>query len=321
LSKSNLLSVEDLSVEFITDRTRLHAVDGVSLSLDSNQTLGIVGESGCGKSVTALAIMGLLPHNTSITGRVIYKEQNLLTKRNSEMAKIRGNKISMIFQEPMTSLNPVFTIENQLAEVLQMHQPGSKKEIRQRIVELLRLVGIPNPERRMKDYPHRFSGGMRQRVMIAMALACEPDILIADEPTTALDVTIQAQILVLMKKLQQEFSTGLIVITHDLGVVAQVADNVAVMYAGQVMEYTSVKKIFAEPKHPYTKGLIRTIPSIIETRNRLEEIKGMVPHMSNVPLGCRFHERCDMAFNRCREETPTVLDIGEEHLVRCWLYA
>jgi oligopeptide/dipeptide ABC transporter ATP-binding protein len=319
LSKSNLLSVEDLSVEFITDRARLLAVDGVNLSLKSNQTLGIVGESGCGKSVTALAIMGLLPHNTLITGRVMYKEQDLLTKKNSEMTKIRGNKISMIFQEPMTSLNPVFTIENQLAEVLQMHQSGSKKEIRQRIIELLRLVGIPNPERRMKDYPHRFSGGMRQRVMIAMALACEPDILIADEPTTALDVTIQAQILVLMKKLQQEFSTGLIVITHDLGVVAQVADNVAVMYAGQIMEYTSVKNIFAEPKHPYTQGLIRTIPSIIETRDRLEEIKGMVPHMSNVPRGCRFHERCAMAFAHCSEETPGVLDIGG-HLVRCWLY-
>jgi oligopeptide/dipeptide ABC transporter ATP-binding protein len=319
LSQSSLLSVENLSVEFITDRTRLLAVDGVNLGLMADQTLGIVGESGCGKSVTALAIMGLLPRYASVTGKVMYNGQDLLTKKDREMAKIRGNRISMIFQEPMTSLNPVFTIENQLAEVLRMHQNDSMKNTRQRIIELLRLVGIPNPGRRMKDYPHRFSGGMRQRVMIAMALACEPDILIADEPTTALDVTIQAQILMLMKKLQEKLSTGLIVITHDLGVIAQVADFVAVMYAGQIMEYTSVKKVFAEPKHPYTKGLIRTIPSIIETRSRLEEIKGIVPHLSDVPRGCRFHDRCDMAFSRCREETPGVLDTGD-HLVRCWLY-
>lgn len=319
MSERNLLSVENLSVEFITDRTRLLAVDEVNLTLGADQTLGIVGESGCGKSVTALAIMGLLPHYATVSGRVLYEGQDLLTKKDSEMAKIRGNIISMIFQEPMTSLNPVFTIENQLAEVIRMHEGSSKKNTRERIVDLLRLVGIPNPDRRMKDYPHRFSGGMRQRVMIAMALACEPDILIADEPTTALDVTIQAQILVLMKKLQQDFSTGLIVITHDLGVIAQVADHVAVMYAGQIMEYTTVKKVFAEPKHPYTKGLIRTIPSILETRSRLEEIKGMVPHLSNVPRGCRFHDRCDRAFPRCSEETPGVFDL-EGHLVRCWLY-
>ena len=319
MSQEILLSVENLNVEFTTDRSRILAVDGVNLTLQVNQTLGLVGESGCGKSVTALAIMGLLPHYASVRGSVLFKGQDLLRKNDREMTKIRGNKISMIFQEPMTSLNPVFTIEDQLAEVFNLHKGGSKKNIRLEIIEILRLVGIPNPERRMKDYPHRLSGGMRQRVMIAMALACEPDILIADEPTTALDVTIQAQILVLMKKLQKEFTTGLIVITHDLGVIAQVAENVAVMYAGQIVEYTTVKKIFAEPKHPYTKGLIKTIPSIAETRSRLEEIKGMVPHLSNVPRGCRFHDRCDLVLPRCSEDTPEVINTGG-HLVRCWLY-
>jgi len=319
LTEQRLLSVQDLRVEFTTDRNKILAVDGVNLTLEANQTLGIVGESGCGKSVTALAIMGLLPHHAAVSGEVLYQGANLLAKSDREMTSIRGRKISMIFQEPMTSLNPVFTIENQLAEVLCMHKGGSRKMVRQKIVDLLQLVGIPNPERRMKDFPHRLSGGMRQRVMIAMALACEPDILIADEPTTALDVTIQAQILVLMRKLQKEFSTGLIVITHDLGVIAQVADRVAVMYAGQIMEYTAIKDLFANPMHPYTRGLLKTIPSINEDRDRLEEIKGMVPHLSSIPRGCRFHERCDEKIPRCSEETPEILDI-DGRSVRCWLY-
>jgi oligopeptide/dipeptide ABC transporter ATP-binding protein len=236
------------------------------------------------------------------------------------MTEIRGKKISMIFQEPMTSLNPVFTIEDQLSEVLIMHHNSNKKGVKEMVVNLLRLVGIPNPERRILDYPHCLSGGMRQRVMIAMALACEPDILIADEPTTALDVTIQAQILVLMKKLQKDFSTGLIVISHDLGVIAQIADQVAVMYAGQIMEYTSVRELFNNPLHPYTKGLLKTIPSISVDCERLEEIKGMVPHLSMIPSGCRFHDRC--IFNKpiCSEKSPKLINM-DEHKVRCWLYS
>jgi oligopeptide/dipeptide ABC transporter ATP-binding protein len=320
VSGQSMLQVENLKVEFRTDRAKILAVDGVNLTLENNQTLGLVGESGCGKSVTALAIMGLLPQHAGIEGKILFKGQNLIGKKESELSKIRGNSISMIFQEPMTSLNPVFTIEDQLAEVFILHQGAKKSAIRRKIIELLQIVGIPNPERRMKDYPHRLSGGMRQRVMIAMALACEPDILIADEPTTALDVTIQAQILMLMKRLQKEFNTGLLVITHDLGVIAQIAHRVAVMYAGQIMEYTSVQELFANPAHPYTKGLLKTIPNIAETRNRLEEIKGMVPHLSSIPTGCRFHERCAQKISRCSEETPGMLQL-KDRSVRCWLYS
>lgn len=317
---SSILDVNNLKVEFTTDRSKILALDGVGISLDKGKTLGLVGESGCGKSVTALAIMGLLPSHASVSGEVLFKNRNLLKLKKSEMAKIRGNQISMIFQEPMTSLNPVFTIEYQLAEVFKLHRGKSGKEIGPDIIELLDTVGISNPERRMKDYPHQLSGGMRQRVMIAMAMACEPDILIADEPTTALDVTIQAQILELMNKLQKSHNTGLLIITHDLGVIAQVADQVAVMYAGHIMEYSAINKLFAKPLHPYTKGLLKTIPSISKKQSRLEEIKGTVPHMSVVPPGCRFHERCTERIGKCSEEIPPLFEINSEK-VRCWLYA
>lgn len=314
-----ILRVNNLKIEFTTDRNKILAVDGVDLSLAKGKTLGLVGESGCGKSVTALAVMGLLPAHASVSGEVIFKENDLLKFNKREMPKIRGNQISMIFQEPMTSLNPVFSIEYQLAEVFKLHRGMSGKEARSKIIDLLDMVGIPNPDRRMKDYPHQLSGGMRQRVMIAMAMACEPDILIADEPTTALDVTIQAQILELMSDLQKSHSTGLLIITHDLGVIAQVADQVAVMYAGHIMEYSAVKDIFKDPLHPYTRGLLKTIPQISKQQERLEEIKGTVPHMSEIPTGCRFNERCNERIKRCSSEIPP-LSLKGERKVRCWLY-
>ena len=319
MSDSPLLQVENLKIEFQTDRAKILAVDGIELALGKGKTLGLVGESGCGKSVTALAVMGLLPAHATVTGNIYYKDQDLLKLKKKEMNNIRGNQLAMIFQEPMTSLNPVFTVEYQMAEVLSLHKGQNRKETRIRIIELLSLVGIPNPERRMKDFPHRLSGGMRQRVMIAMAMACEPDILIADEPTTALDVTIQAQILELMNNLQQKMQTSLLMITHDLGVIAQVAHDVVVMYAGHIMEYSSVKELFADPLHPYTRGLLKTIPQITKRQERLEEIKGTVPHMSQVPPGCRFNDRCSERLPVCIEKTPPVTEI-KGRSVRCWLY-
>jgi len=319
VTSETILNVENLRVEFETGRGKVIAIDGVDFTLRKNQTLGIVGESGCGKSVTALTIMGLLANNAVTGGKVLFKEENLLEKSERELTKIRGNRISMIFQEPMTSLNPVFTIEDQLSEVIFLHQGGTRREIQKKAIDILAKVGIPNPERRMLDYPHRLSGGMRQRIMIAMALACNPDILIADEPTTALDVTIQAQILLLIKGLQEELGTGVIMITHDLGVIAQVAQEVAVMYAGQIVEYAKVANIFERPLHPYTQGLIRTIPNIKKEQVRLEEIKGMVPELSLLPKGCRFHPRCPEKIERCHLDTPDMIasDIGA---VRCWLW-
>ena len=319
VNTEKILNVENLRVEFETGRGKVIAIDGVDFTLNKTQTLGIVGESGCGKSVTALSIMGLLANNAITKGKVLFKQENLLEKSEKELTKIRGNKISMIFQEPMTSLNPVFTIEDQLSEVIMLHQGGTRRDIQKKTIEILAMVGIPNPERRMLDYPHRLSGGMRQRIMIAMALACNPDILIADEPTTALDVTIQAQILLLIKRLQEELGTGVIMITHDLGVIAQVAQEVAVMYAGQIVEYTKVRNIFEKPLHPYTRGLIKTIPNIKKDQDRLEEIKGTVPELSQLPKGCRFHPRCPEKIKRCLVETPVMIasDIGA---VRCWLW-
>ena len=319
MSESPLLDVKDLKIKFTTDRAKILAVDGINFTLNRGETLGLVGESGCGKSVSALAVMGLLPSHAAVEGNIYFTERDLLKLKKNEINKIRGNEISRIFQEPMTSLNPVFTIEYQLAEVLKLHKKNGKAGTKERIVELLRTVGIPNPGRRMKDYPHSLSGGMRQRVMIAMALACEPDILIADEPTTALDVTIQAQILKLMNDLQKKFETSLLMITHDLGVVAQVAHKVVVMYAGHIMEQATVKELFAEPLHPYTRGLLKTIPTISGKQFRLEEIKGSVPHMSNIPPGCRFNERCSERLPRCAEEIPPFIRVNHRG-VRCWLY-
>jgi oligopeptide/dipeptide ABC transporter ATP-binding protein len=322
-----ILDVKDLVVQFNTDRGLVTAVDGVDVDVFKGRTLGIVGESGSGKSVTALAIMRLIPHPPGIikNGSVKFRGESLLDKEMSDMRKIRGNKISMIFQEPMTSLNPVFTIGNQIEEVLELHQEHlSKMERRKKAVEMLSLVGIPSPEKRIKEYPHQLSGGMRQRVMIAISLACEPDILIADEPTTALDVTIQAQILELMKKLQKELGMGIIMITHDLGVVAETCDDVAVMYCGKIVEKGSADQIFNNPRHPYTKGLLESIPSFDATtgdaKDRLPTIEGMVPSLFDLPEGCSFQDRCSKCIAQCKEPSgvPILNEVGAGHEVSCF---
>jgi len=325
--EQKILEVKDLVVEFNTDRGKITAVNGVNFEVYRGKSLGIVGESGSGKSVSALAIMGLIPNPPGRvkSGIIKYHGENLLDKSVDEMRKIRGNKIAMIFQEPMTSLNPVFTVGNQIEEVLKLHQPElSKQERLVKGVEMLSLVGIPSPEKRYKEYPHQLSGGMRQRVMIAMALACKPDILIADEPTTALDVTIQAQILELMNKLQKDLGMGIIMITHDLGVVAETCDDVAVMYCGKIVERSDVKSIFNNPKHPYTKGLIESIPSFDSTsgvaRDRLPTIEGMVPSLFDLPSGCSFQDRCEYSSDECRGKngSPTLTKISDGHKVSCF---
>lgn len=323
-----ILEVKNLVTKFKTDYGVVTAVDGVSFDVYKGKTLGIVGESGSGKSVTALSIMQLIqtPPGIIAGGEVIYDGKNILKLSQSEMRKIRGNKISMIFQEPMTSLNPVFTIGNQIEEVLQLHQKNlNAKDRTNKAIEMLRLVGIPSPEKRVKEYPHQLSGGMRQRVMIAMALSCEPSVLIADEPTTALDVTIQAQILDLMKKLQDELGMGMILITHDLGVVAETCQEVAVMYCGKIVEQADVKTLFGKPRHPYTKGLIESIPDFDSTlrqkRERLFTIDGMVPSLLKLPSGCSFQDRCFKVTDHCRgvKGAPNLQSVEEQgHLVSCF---
>ncbi|MDZ7794505.1 MAG: ABC transporter ATP-binding protein [Spirochaetia bacterium] len=314
---SKLLQVNDLKIEFHTDHGAVVAVDGIDFSLERGETLGLVGESGAGKSVTSLAVMGLLPKYASVTGSVNYQDKNLLAFTEHELQKIRGDRISMIFQEPMTSLNPVFTIQDQLSETIELHQGGSRAEILERTVDSLDLVGIPNARRIMKQYPHQLSGGMRQRIMIAMALACNPDILIADEPTTALDVTIQAQILLLMRNLQERLDTGVLLITHDLGVVAQVAHKVGVMYAGQIVEFSSMDELFRRPKHPYTRGLLATIPNIDIKQAKLPIIEGTMPDLTTLPAACRFHPRCPECREICRIKEPPAYQVGES-MIRCW---
>ncbi len=321
-----VLEVRDLVVEFRTERGTIKAVNGVNFNVFKGKTVGIVGESGSGKSVSALAIMGLIPNPPGriAGGQITFNGKSLVNMDPSEMRKIRGNKIAMIFQEPMTSLNPVFTIGNQIEEVLELHQTHlSPKERTLKAIEMLRLVGIPSPEKRVEEYPHQLSGGMRQRVMIAIALACEPDILIADEPTTALDVTIQAQILELMKKLQKELGMGIILITHDLGVVAETCDDVAVMYCGQIVESADVKTLFRHPQHPYTKGLMNSIPSFDSTtghkKERLQTIEGMVPSLFDLPLGCSFQDRCPNVTDQCRKlPGPVLKEIASNHYVSCF---
>nr|BDT29794.1 ABC transporter ATP-binding protein [Bacteriovorax sp. HI3] len=322
-----VLEVKDLVVEFKTDRGTIKAVNGVNFDVFKGKTVGIVGESGSGKSVSALAIMGLIPNPPGrvASGQILFKGKSLVNMDAAEMRKIRGNKIAMIFQEPMTSLNPVFTIGNQIEEVIELHQPQlSKKEREAKAVDMLRLVGIPSPEKRVKEYPHQLSGGMRQRVMIAIALSCEPDVLIADEPTTALDVTIQAQILELMKKLQKELGMGIILITHDLGVVAETCDTVAVMYCGQIVETADVKTLFNHPRHPYTRGLMNSIPSFDSTKSqrkeRLQTIEGMVPSLFDLPAGCNFQDRCSSVTEHCRgsQGEPTLRDMEAGHLAACF---
>lgn len=322
-SNGSLLVIEDLKTYFFTEEGVAKAVDGLDLTLRSGETLGIVGESGCGKSVTALSILRLVPNPPGrvVGGRVLFNGFDLLGLDEAEMRKIRGNKISMIFQEPMTSLNPVFTIGDQISETLKFHEGLSRREALGRAVELLRMVGIPSAESRVKDYPHQMSGGMRQRVMIAIALSCNPQLMIADEPTTALDVTIQAQILDLMHKLKEETKTAFILITHDLGVVAEYAQHVAVMYLGKIIEYADVARLFSNPLHPYTHGLMESIPRIEMRSNRLKVIPGLVPSLFEVSLGCKFSDRCSHGWEKCISQEPDLIDFEEGHLVRCWKYS
>jgi len=318
-NKNPLLEVKDLKTYFFTEDGIVKAVDGVGFKVNQGETLGLVGESGCGKSVTAFSIIRLLDYpGKTVGGEVIFKGENLLKKNDNEMRKIRGKDIAMIFQEPMTALNPVLSIGFQISEALMMHFEISKKEAMKKSVELLKKVGIPMPEERINEYPHQLSGGMRQRAMIAMAMSCDPALLIADEPTTALDVTIQAQILDLMRTLLREFNGSLIMITHDLGVIAKVADKIAVMYASKIVEYADKKTIFHNPLHPYTFGLLTSIPRLDVEMKRLNPIPGIVPNPLNFPSGCKFNPRCRFATEKCKKEEPPLIEIEEGHLVRCW---
>jgi len=318
-NKESLLEVKDLKTYFFTEDGIVKAVDGVDFEVYQGETLGVVGESACGKSVTAFSIMRLLDYpGKTVGGEVIFKGENLLKKNDNEMRKIRGKDMAMIFQEPMTALNPVLTVGFQISEALMMHFKINKKEAMKKSVELLKKVGIPMPEQRVNEYPHQLSGGMRQRAMIAMAMSCDPVLLIADEPTTALDVTIQAQILDLMKSLLREFNGSLIMITHDLGVIAEIADRIAVMYAGKIVEYADKRTIFYTPLHPYTFGLLTSIPRLDVEMKRLNVIPGIVPNPLNFPTGCKFNPRCRFATNKCREEEPPLIKVEEGHLVRCW---
>ncbi len=323
-----LLQLKDVKTYFFTSEGLAKAVDGVSYDVHAGETLGVVGESGCGKSVTALSILRLVPDPPGriVGGEILFQGRDLLKLSKSEMRKIRGNEISMIFQEPMTSLNPVFTIGNQIAEAIILHQGLGKKAALDKAVEMLQLVGIPSPERRVHEYPHQLSGGMRQRAMIAMALSCNPKVLLADEPTTALDVTIQAQILDLMLRLKEEVGAAIVLITHNLGVIAETARRVVVMYCGKIVEEGPVEEIFHNPKHPYTQGLLRSIPRVdekarAEGKVRLQEIPGIVPSPYNFPTGCKFAPRCPLAESICEEQEPELEVKGgnPKHLARCWM--
>ena len=315
-----LLEVKDLKTYFYTEEGMVPAVDEVSFSLNKGETIGIVGESGCGKSITSLSVMRLIPDPPGkiVGGDIMFEGENILEKSEAEMRHIRGNEISMIFQEPMTSLNPVFTVGHQIMEAVILHQGVGKKEARSKTIDMLRLVGISSPERRIDEYPHQMSGGMRQRVMIAMALSCSPKLHIADEPTTALDVTIQAQILDLMLKLKEDFGTAIMLITHDLGVIAETVEKVVVMYAGKIVESADVVSIFKTPAHPYTVGLLGSIPKVNEDREKLQVIEGVVPNPFSMPSGCRFHPRCAHARDICMERQPHLIEIENGHQVSCW---
>lgn len=320
-----LLRVNDLRTYFYGEQGIAKAIDGISFSLGSGDSLGIVGESGCGKTVTALSIIRLVPRPAGRieSGEILFNGDRILDLPKAEMRKIRGNKISMIFQEPMTSLNPVFRIGEQISEVIRLHQGFSKKEAFDKSVEMLQLVGIPSPEKRVRDYPHQMSGGMRQRAMIAMAMSCRPKLLIADEPTTSLDVTIQAQILDLVQKLKEETGTSIILITHDMAVIAEMAQKIIVMYTGKIMERASCEDLFENPFHPYTKSLLKSIPRLdqVGERKKLYMIPGVVPSLLNVPEGCRFNDRCEKSFSKCAEEEPSEFEVSSGHNCRCWLYA
>jgi len=322
---NNLLDIIELKTHFFVRDWIAKAVDNVSITIAPGQTLGLVGESGCGKSVTAHSIMRLIPEPPGkiVGGKILFDETDLVTASERQMRKIRGNRISMIFQEPMTSLNPVFTVGDQVSEVIELHTNISRKELKNRVIDMFKLVGIPDPEKRPHEYPHQMSGGMRQRVMIAMALACSPRLMIADEPTTALDVTIQAQILDLMNRLKSETGAAILFITHDLGVIAEMAQMVAVMYAGKIVEYTDVNTLFGNPRHPYTIGLMESIPVLGKNMHmkRLQTIKGSVPSLFDLPRGCYFSNRCPDVFKDCMITPPQIYDVSQNHKVRCLKYA
>jgi peptide/nickel transport system ATP-binding protein/oligopeptide transport system ATP-binding protein len=324
MATENLLEIRNLKTYFDVRGGILKAVDEVSLKIKMGETLGLVGESGCGKSVTGASIMRLvpIPPGRIAGGEIFFEGMDILKLPESEMRRVRGNKISMIFQEPMTSLNPVFTVGDQVAEVIRLHEKLSQRETRERVIETFRLVRIPDPDSRIKEYPHQMSGGMRQRVMIAMALACHPKLMIADEPSTALDVTIQAQILDLMNQLKEETGASILFITHDLGVIAEMAQRVAVMYAGKIMEGADVGTLFSEPKHPYTIGLMSSIPilGIGKNQRRLNTIPGVVPSLFKLPKGCLFHDRCSLTLKECDQWEPPMINLGNNHFVRCHRY-
>ncbi len=316
-----LLKIEDLHTQFFTQEGVVNAVNGVNYEVMPGEILGLVGESGCGKTVSALSILRLIPNPPGkiTSGKILFDGDDILKMNEEEIRHIRGNKIGMIFQEPMTSLNPVLTIGRQLTETLELHLKMNKQAATQRAIELLEMVGIPDAKTRIKDYPHQFSGGMRQRVMIAMALSCNPKLLLADEPTTALDVTIQAQILELLTRLTRELGTSVIIITHNLGVVARYADRVNVMYAGRIIESASAKELYPNPTHPYTLGLLRSVPRLDQAQKaRLDPIEGMPPDLINLGAGCSFRPRCRFAVERCEEEVPPLTDVGPEHVAACW---
>lgn len=320
MANNKLLNIKDLVIQYITDDGVVEAVNGIDIELDEKETLGLVGETGAGKTTTALSILRLVPDPPGkiIDGEIYFEGENLLEKSVEDMRKIRGNKISMIFQDPMTSLNPVMTVGEQIAEGIAIHQNVSPEDAMKKAGEMLELVGIP--KNRMNDFPHQFSGGMKQRVVIAIALSCNPKLLIADEPTTALDVTIQAQVLELMRKLKEEFNTAVILITHDLGIVAETCDKVAVMYAGEIIETATLEDLFKNPKHPYTKGLFGSIPSLDEDVDRLEPIKGLMPDPTDLPTGCKFHPRCPYAQDICSKKEPKTTNVNDSHKVRCLIH-
>jgi oligopeptide/dipeptide ABC transporter ATP-binding protein len=315
----NLLEIRGLKTYFYTEDGVVKAIEGIDLDLEKGKTLGLVGESGCGKTVTALSVLRLIPNPPGkiIEGEIRFDGEDLLKATEKEMREIRGNNISMIFQDPQSALNPVYTVDNQLREVIQLHQNLEKKEARKKAIEMLDLVGIPNPEGRVNDYPHQFSGGMKQRVMIAMALSCNPKMIIADEPTTNLDVTVQAQVLEMINNLKKEFGTTVLLITHNLGVIAEMCDNVGVMYAGKLVEFSDVDTIFHSPLHPYTIALHKSIPRITEKKKELGTIRGVVPNLIYPPSGCRFHPRCEFATDICEKESPKG-EWVDGHYVECW---
>jgi len=317
-----LLTVRDLKTQFFTQEGVVKAVDGVTYDLQEGETLGLVGESGCGKSVSALSLMRLIadPPGKIVDGNIEFEGRDLLKLSEDEMRSIRGNRMAMIFQEPMTSLNPVLTIGRQLSEALELHMKMNKQQSRRRSAELLEMVGIPEADRRLDDYPHQFSGGMRQRVMIAMGMSCNPKLLLADEPTTALDVTIQAQVLEIVKKLCSEMGTAVIIITHNLGVVARYADRVNVMYAGRIIERAPAEELYGHPRHPYTLGLLHSVPRLDESlKEKLDPIEGLPPDLVNLPPGCPFRPRCRFAKDKCAEEYPPLFDVGKNHTAACWV--